>query len=245
MPRHPYAAGGGDCSGCRGAGMSLMEQGTRMLRAHNIGNSLVLLGLAFLAARPGFAATPGVEDQSPQEIVKDVTNEVLSDLRSHHDEYRNHPHRLVALIAGTIAPHFDLRIMAREALGLRWRQATSEQQSRFVAAFRQLIIDDYATEFRNYSNQDVEFLPAGAGPAGNYTTVSARVVTPGEQPIMVDYRLYRAGSGWLIYDVEVDGISLLFDYRNSFAEQLQDESLDALIARIEQKNATFSLSTGS
>jgi phospholipid transport system substrate-binding protein len=216
-----------------------------MVRAHSIGNCLVLLGLVFLVLRPGPASAGGIEDQSPQAIVKDVTSEVLTSLRSHHDEYRNDPRQLASLMARTIAPHFDARIMAREALGLRWREATPEQRSRFMAAFKQLMIDDYAMVFRSYSNQHVEFLPARAGQHRDYATVSARVVTPGEQAVRVDYRLYRAGSRWLVYDVETDGISLLFNYRNSFAEQLQDESLDALIARIEQKNAAFGLSARS
>jgi phospholipid transport system substrate-binding protein len=212
-----------------------------MMRAHQIGYSLVVFWLVFLAGQPGAAAV-GVEKQSPEETVKTVTAEMLTALRSQHAAYKNDPRQMVSLIDRIIVPHFDIRIMAREALGLNWRRATPEQQKRFMAAFRQLLVDDYVNEFRNYSNQDVEFLPEHAVSGKNYALVSTQVNTPGERPVRVDYRLYRVGSDWRIYDVDIDGISLLFTYRNTFSKELQRETLDALIARMEHKNAAFQFS---
>jgi phospholipid transport system substrate-binding protein len=213
------------------------------MRAHKIGYSLVVFWLAFLAGQPGAAAV-GVEKQSPEETVKTVTTEMLTALRSQQEAYKNDPRQLVSLIERIIVPHFDIRIMGREALGLIWRRATPEQKKRFMAAFRQLLVNDYANEFRNYSNQAVEFLPDHAATGKNYALVSTHVTSPGEQPVRVDYRLYRVGSDWRIYDVEIDGISLLFTYRSTFSEELQRETLDALIARMEHKNNSFHLSAG-
>ena len=217
--------------------------GAKMMRAHKIGYYLVVFGLVFLAGQPGAEAV-GVEKQSPEETVKTVTTEMLTALRSQQEAYKNDPRQLVSLIERIIVPHFDIRIMAREALGLNWRRATPEQQKRFMAAFRQLLVNDYANEFRNYSNQAVEFLPEHTGSGKDYAVVVTHVTTPGEQPVRVDYRLYRVGSDWLIYDVEIDGISLLFTYRNTFSEELQRETLDTLIARIEHKNDSFNPSAG-
>jgi phospholipid transport system substrate-binding protein len=214
-----------------------------MMRAHKIGYSLVVFWLAFLAGQSGTAAV-GVEKQSPEETVKTVTTEMLTALRSQQEAYKNDPRQLVSLIERIIVPHFDIRIMGREALGLIWRRATPEQKKRFMAAFRQLLVNDYANEFRNYSNQAVEFLPQHAGSGKGYALVSTHVTAPGEQPVRVDFRLYRVGSDWRIYDVEIDGISLLFTYRNTFSEELQRETLDALIARMEHKNDSFHLSAG-
>jgi len=213
------------------------------MRAHKIGYSLVVFWLAFLAGQPGAAAV-GVEKQSPEETVKTVTTEMLTALRSQQEAYKNDPRQLVSLIERIIVPHFDIRIMGREALGLIWRRATPEQKKRFMAAFRQLLVNDYANEFRNYSNQAVEFLPDHAATGKNYALVSTHVTSPGEQPVRVDYRLYRVGSDWRIYDVEIDGISLLFTYRNTFSEELQRETLDALIARMEHKNDSFNPGDG-
>jgi phospholipid transport system substrate-binding protein len=214
-----------------------------MMRGHKIGYYLVVFGLVFLAGQPGAAAV-GVEKQSPEETVKTVTTEMLTALRSQQEAYKTDPRQLVSLIGRIIVPHFDIRIMAREALGLNWRRATPEQQKRFMAAFRQLLINDYANEFRNYSNQTVEYLPEHGGTGRGYALVATHVISPGEQPVRVDYRLYRVGSDWRIYDVEIDGISLLFTYRNTFSEELQRETLDALIARMEHKNDSFHLSAG-
>ena len=214
-----------------------------MMRAHKIGNYLVVFGLVFQAGQ-SVAAAVGVEKQSPEETVKTVTTEMLTALRSQQQAYKNDPRQLVSLIERIIVPHFDIRIMAREALGLNWRRATPQQQKRFMTAFRQLLVNDYANEFRNYSNQAVEFLPEHAGSGKDYALVATHVTTPGERPVRVDYRLYRAGSDWLIYDVEIDGISLLFTYRNTFSEELQREKLDTLIARMDHKNDSFHLSAG-
>jgi phospholipid transport system substrate-binding protein len=212
-----------------------------MMRAHKIGYSLVVFWLVFLAGQPGAAAV-GVEKQSPEETVKTVTAEMLTALRSQQAAYKNDPRQMVSLIDRIIVPHFDIRIMAREALGLNWRRATPEQQKRFMAAFRKLLVNDYAEEFRNYSNQAVEFQPEHAGSGKDYARVITHVTSPGEQPVRVDYRLYRVGSDWRIYDVDIDGISLLFTYRNTFSKELQRETLDALIARMEHKNAAFQFS---
>jgi len=212
--------------------------GAKMMRAHKIGYFLAVLGLVFLAGQSG-AVTVGVEKQSPEETVKSVTTEMLTALRSQQEAYKNDPRQLVSLIERIIAPHFDIRIMAREALGLNWRRATPEQQKRFMAAFSQLLMNDYANKFRNYSNQAVEFLPEHAGSGKDYAVVATHVTTPDEQPVRVDYRLYRVGSDWRIYDVEIDGISLLFTYRDTFSKELQGETLDALITRMENKNADF------
>jgi len=217
--------------------------GVYMMRVHKIGYYLVVFGLVFLAGQPGVAAV-GVEKQSPEETVKTATTEMLTALRSQQEAYKTDPRQLVSLIERIIVPHFDIRIMAREALGLNWRRATPEQQKRFMAAFRQLLINDYANEFRNYSNQAVEYLPEHAGSGKDYALVATHVISPGEQPVRVDYRLYRVGSDWRIYDMEIDGISLLFTYRNTFSEELQRETLDALIARMEHKNDSFYLSAG-
>jgi len=212
--------------------------GAKMMRAHKIGYFLAVLGLVFLAGQSG-AVTVGVEKQSPEETVKSVTTEMLTALRSQQEAYKNDPRQLVSLIERIIAPHFDIRIMAREALGLNWRRATPEQQKRFMAAFSQLLMNDYANKFRNYSNQAVEFLPEHAGSGKDYAVVATHVTTPDEQPVRVDYRLYRVGSDWRIYDVEIDGISLLFTYRDTFSKELQGETLDALITRMENKNADY------
>lgn len=217
--------------------------GEKIMRIHRIGYSLVVFWLAFLAVHPG-AAVAGVENQTPEETVKTVTTEMLTALRSQQEAYRSDPRQMVSLIERIIVPHFDIRVMAREALGLNWRRATPEQQKRFMAAFRKLLVNDYADEFRNYSNQAVEFLPEHAGSGKDYALVSTHVTSPGVQPVRVDYRLYRVGSDWRIYDVEIDGISLLFNYRNTFSEELQHETLDALIARMEHKNDSFRFSAG-
>lgn len=214
-----------------------------MMRIHKIVYTRSLFLLLAFAVLPGAAAT-STGEQSPEAMVQTVTTEVLNDLRSRKEVYKSDPRQLVSLFEQIIVPHFDIRIMAREALGVNWRRATPEQQKRFMAAFRQLLVDDYANAFRNYAEQTVEFLPEHAGAGKHYALVATHVTSPGEQPVRVNYRLYRVGSDWRIYDVETDGVSLLLTYRDSFSHELQRETLDALITRIEHKNAAFQFTEG-
>ena len=213
------------------------------MQANKLVYFLAVFWLTLMAAQSGAAAV-SVEKLSPEETVKTVTTEMLTALRSEQQAYKNDPRQMVSLIERIIVPHFDIRIMAREALGLNWRRATPDQQKRFIAAFRQFLVNDYANEFRNYSNQAVVFLPERAGSDNDYALVPTQVTTPGVEPVRVDYRLFRVGSDWRIYDVEIDGISLLFTYRNTISEELQRETLDALIARMEHKNDSFDPGAG-
>ena len=194
--------------------------------------------MALACVSLGLAAVNG-EPRTPDGLVRTVTGDMLSALRTDREAIVDDPERLVSLMRQIIVPHFDTRIMARAALGKYWRRASADQRDRFAAAFRQLLIDNYAAVFRKYSNQSVDVLPVQLLPRQDAVVVPTYVITPGERRIRVDYHLHRDGGGWRIHDVSIDGISLLLNYRNSFLEELRHESLDELIAGMNHKNAAF------
>ena len=179
------------------------------------------------------------EVQSPQAIVESVTSEVLDTLRTEDGDIKKNPARLVSLIEQSVVPYFDFTLMAGQVLGRYWRGASADQRTRFAEAFKQLLTNTYAAVFGRYENQTVEVLAAQSTGSSNRFIVPTNIKTPGEQDIRVDYRVYQNQGKWLVYDVVVDGISLLINYRSEYARILQQQSLDTLITRLEEKNAEF------
>lgn len=214
------------------------------MHAFRISNAIVSLGLLAMLLVPLSAAAVGADVESPSGLVKAVSHQVVDALRRNRETIRNDPPQLVSLMERAIVPHFDIQLMGREVLGKYWRRATADQRTRFLSAFRKMLIDDYAAIFGKYTNQSVELLPTHAPSHRGEALVSTIVVMPGGRRVRVDYRLHQEGVDWRIYDVAVDGVSLLLNYRNTFSEALQRKNLDGLITRIENKNISFHLKSG-
>lgn len=197
----------------------------------------LLVCLSFVPVIGAAAATPA----APDVLVRSVIDELTDALKTHQQAVVSDPRTVIPLLQQLVVPHVDFDLMGREVLGRYWGQASDAQRTRFLAAFQQLLVDDYAAIFRDYSNQTVKVLPDRSQTAPDRALVSTDLITPGQQPVRVDYRLHRDHGGWRIYDVEVEGVSLLVNYRESFDDQAQREGLDALIASIESKNQAFRL----
>jgi len=203
--------------------------------ARRVAVTLGLLMALFTAPLvPGSAAT-----DTPQATIKAVTGQVLALLRANQDTLRKAPAAVAAQVAKIVDPHLDFTIMSQEALGVGWRRADQRQRSRFTQAFHQLLTDDYAAALERYSGQTVKLMDVRWEDAAHRRAiVSSQLEGPGKQPVQVDYRMYHTGGSWKVYDVVVDGVSLLLNYRQAFASELQHEDLDTLISRLVHKVAT-------
>jgi phospholipid transport system substrate-binding protein len=186
-----------------------------------------------------FADTVRADEQSAQALVQSVTTEVLDTLRREGVDIRKDRARRVALMEQSVVPYFDFRLMAGQVLGRYWRSASDEQRKGFTEVFKQLLINTYAAVFERYVDQTVEVLAAQSGGSPDRAVVPTNIKSSGEQDIRVNYRVYRSQGKWLVYDVVVDGISLLINYRSEYANFLQQQSLDTLITRLQEKNAAF------
>jgi phospholipid transport system substrate-binding protein len=215
------------------------------MNTETLGGRLAMLGLLVCLAVIPAADAADPPPATPDALVRSVTGELLHALKTRHQTIARDPQTLVPLMQQIVVPHFDFELMAREVLGRYWRRASDDQRTRFLAAFKQLLVDDYAAVFRRYTNQSVKLLPNRSQPINGQALVSTEVVGPGQQPVRVRYRLRRTDGDWRIDDVEVEGVSLLLTYRDSFEDQVQREGLDALISAIEDKNHSFHLTTGA
>jgi phospholipid transport system substrate-binding protein len=182
--------------------------------------------------------TPASADlvEDPLMFVKSTADQVLSEISNRKAELSAEPAKIYELVDQVILPRFDFVRMSRLVLGKNWRRATPEQQKAFIREFQELLIRTYATALLNYSGQEIVYLPVRAGKDDRKVTVNTQVREVGAPAIPVDYRLQHSGNGWKVYDVSIDGISLVSNYRSSFANQIRRYKIDGLIAKLEKLN---------
>jgi phospholipid transport system substrate-binding protein len=174
--------------------------------------------------------------QSPQDMVQQTADKMVSKLREERQVIDQHPGRIYDLVNEIVLPHFDFERMSSWVLGKYWRSASSAQRNRFVEEFRSLLVRTYAKSLSSYSDNKISYLPFRDSPGKNDVKVRTEVDQPGGFPIPIDYSLYLKGDEWKVYDVTIDGVSLVTNYRTTFANQIRQDGLDKLIATLADRN---------
>lgn len=176
--------------------------------------------------------------QSAEEIVKETADSVIARLTAERTELEAHPEKLYSLINELVIPHFDFVSMSKWVLGRNWREATEGQQQKFVSEFRTLLVRTYAKALLEYSNETIQYLPVENNPDSNIVVVKTEIHQPGSKPVTINYSMHISGGEWKVVDVVVDGISLIATYRGSFASEIRKSGMDALIAKLTERNTT-------
>jgi phospholipid transport system substrate-binding protein len=128
--------------------------------------------------------------------------------------------------------------MSKLALGKNWRSADDEQQARFVDEFRLLLIRTYSTAMLEYTDEEIRFLPFRDDLSRKRVSVPMEVVQPAGPSIPMALSLYQnKGGDWKVYDVKIDGISLVTNYRSSFDNEIRKGGMDKLIEDLAERNA--------
>lgn len=178
------------------------------------------------------------EEVPPDVLVRKTTEEVLNVVRSDKDIKAGNVVRIVRLIEEKVAPHFDFERMTRLAVGRPWRESTPGQREALVKEFRTLLVRSYSAAFTAYTGIAVEYRPFKMNPGETETTVQTLIKLPGGAPPMgVDYDMGNTAGGWKVYDVRVAGASLIINYRNLFAQEIQSDGIDGLIKSLVGKNS--------
>lgn len=197
----------------------------------------VFVFCATLVAASGAAAQQEQqEQQGPQELVESTASLVLGKLKEQRELLQKEPTRIYGLVNEYIVPHFDFERMSSWVLGKYWRRATPEQKARFTEEFKTLLVRTYASSLLEYVDQDITYLPLRGNPASGEVTVRSEIQQPGGFPIPVTYDLYKPDGAWKVYDVAIDNVSLVANYRTSFARKIRQDGLDALISQLAERN---------
>ena len=192
-------------------------------------NVATLLGAVTLM----FAAGAAFAQAAPDSLVKSMVDEVLGVIKTTKDR-----RQLSEVVDKKVLPNFDFQAMTRLAVGRAWRDASAAQQQALENAFRALLVTTYSQALSQSSTGDasVDVRAAPIKPADDEVTVRTFVKDSSRKPFSVDYRLAKAASGWKVYDVVVENLSLVTNYRSSFASEISKSGIDGLIKALEAKN---------
>ena len=194
---------------------------------------LAVLVVALWSAVAAAAVTP------PDQIVRDNTDKILSLIKTNRDAYTKDYAKMYAMVDEYVLPHFDFTAMSRLVLARAWRDATEQQRARFTQEFRDLLVRTYATVLLKYNDEKITYLPFRMLPEERTQVVRIEVQpSAGGPPIPITYSFYqpKPGEAWKVFDVTVDGVSLVTNYRATYADRVRNDGLDALIASLARDN---------
>ena len=180
---------------------------------------------------------------APDALARSVTDEVLALIRTDKDLQAGNQKKLLELVDAKVLPHFNFQTMTQLAMGRNWRTATPEQQKQLIAEFRTLLVRTYTTAFTSYKNQIVEYKPVRMKADDSDVTVQSLIKQPSGAPVAVDYSMEKLAGAWKVYNIKVEGISLVENYRNTFNTEIQKNGVDGLIKSLADKNRSAQVAT--
>jgi phospholipid transport system substrate-binding protein len=192
---------------------------------------LIPIGLFFLLA-PALA-----QELGPEELVKKVTSDVMTAIKTDKELAAGDKQKAQKLAEEKILPHVDFQEATRLAVGRAWRDANPEQRKKLVDEFRSMLVRTYSNALEGYQGQEMKVLPSRNKPGDTEATVRNQFTRAGGKPVPIEYQMRKTDSGWKIYDIAVEGISLVLTYRSEFDQVVKQEGIDGLIKRLSQKNA--------
>jgi phospholipid transport system substrate-binding protein len=175
------------------------------------------------------------QDAGPEQLVQKVTDDVLAAVRSDKELAAGDKQKALKLAEEKVLPHIDFEYATRLAVGRSWREATPEQKKRLVEAFRSMLVRTYSNAISAYQGQTLKVLPSRGKQDPEDATVRTQFVRAGGQPLPIDFQARKTAQGWKIYDIIVEGISLVLTYRSEFDAVVKQQGIEGLIKRLGEK----------
>jgi len=183
-----------------------------------------------LVTLPAMAAT------GPEQLIRQTSKSVMDEIRGNIDTYQSDPQKVHKLVDEQVLPHFDFAAMTDLALGRYKDRVSADQRSAIVTEFRLLLVRTYSSALVEYTDQEPIYLPMDGTEAEGMVTVRTSYDQSGEFPIPIDYSLRLDDDGWKVFDVRVDEVSLVTNYRSSFARTIKKDGVDGLIKTLQARN---------
>lgn len=194
------------------------------------------LAIACLLVPGAFAQA----QETPDALVLRISTDVIDAVKADKAIQAGDVARIIALVDAKVMPSVNFKRMTASAVGRNWRQATPEQQQRLQDEFKVLLVRSYAGALTKVKHQTVELKPMRAKPEDGEAVVRTEIRGGGNEPVQLDYRLEKSTGQWKIYDVNVMGVWLVENYRNTFAQEISVGGIDGLIAKLAEKNKSAS-----
>ena len=196
----------------------------------------ISLWLLVFSALAGLSAAVAVEGAGPLEMLQGLTAQLI-EIADSRPEVLDDPAELRKIADEVVLPHVDFPMLSRRVLGKYWRNATLVQRETFTVEFRELLLGTYLRSVSAYQGNSIRFLPLRTDVQHERVMVNALVEQKNGPPVNTAFRVHRVGGEWLIYDVIVEGISLVATHRSSFSQVVHNHGIDGLIERLRERNA--------
>lgn len=214
-------------------------------------NGLFLLLFSMLFILNGHAVA-NVSNESPNHMLEAATTKMLRSINENRAEIKQSPDKLKSLVEEIILPHLDFIAASKAVMGKYWRRAEKAQKIKFIRQFRLLLLRFYSSALAEYLNGKdkkldenlIRYFPSKLAEGDTSLTVRAEIKQTSGKPIPMRYRVHLTKKGWKIYDVAVEGVSMITTYKSNFATQFKTQGIDALIASLEEKNKQLLANNG-
>jgi len=192
----------------------------------------VITGFLFLSVTWGVVFA----GKSPDILVRETTDKVLSELRTNHNALQADVNRLYQIVEDIVLPHFDFKRMSKLVLGKHWKKASGVQRQKFEREFKALLVRTYATALFEYTDQEIIYRPYRPKEGSSRVVVKTELVPSDGPMIPIDYALSKAADDvWRVFDVRIDEISMVANYRNSYGKLIESRGMDKLIESLRRK----------
>ncbi|MEJ2181201.1 MAG: ABC transporter substrate-binding protein, partial [Gammaproteobacteria bacterium] len=170
-------------------------------------------------------------------LVKDTTNLIRTKVKEDDSIIKSNPEHLYDLVNEIVLPHFDFQKMSSWVLGKNWRNASAAQKKKFTSEFSRLLVRTYSRAIYDNIDQQIVFLPIRGKPDADKVTIRTEVPQEAGFPIPIDYKMRKKNNEWKVFDVVIDAISLVANYRTTFNQEIKKSGIDSLIASLADRNS--------
>ena len=183
------------------------------------------------------ATVAAAEVEAPMDMLKRTSDDVIKVLKEKREAIDADPSIVYQIVDDYIIPHLDDVTLAKLALGKNWRKASNDQKIEFVDQFRTLLVRTYSKSLQEFSDQKINFFPVRMKADATKVTVKSEVLQSGGPSIPMDYRLRLKDDAWKVYDIKIDGVSLVTSYRGTFAQEMRKGGMKGLLKMLHEKNS--------
>jgi len=189
----------------------------------------------------GWAGTSTADTlESPVALLERTSMQVIQILKDDNELLKKEPERVYKIIDEYILPLLDDVTMAKLALGKNWKNASKEQKIMFVGEFKNLLVRTYSKSLIEFKDQSINYFPLNLPADAQKTSVKAEVIQPGGPSIPISYRVRLKNNSWKVYDISIDGVSLVTSYRGTFTQEVRKSGIDGLLEYLRDKNSELS-----
>ena len=172
----------------------------------------------------------------PEQLIRQTSEKVIAEIKTNADTYRSDPASLYALVKDVVLPNFDFDAMTDLALGRHADKVSAEQKPAIVNEFRTILVRTYSSALLEYNDEELVYLPMEGSEAEGKVVVRTEIEQAGGFPIPINYSLRKGDDGWKVFDISVDDVSLVTNFRSSFARAIKKNGVEGLLKALRERN---------